>query len=166
MPRKAPKRKLNHGLIKATYPYYINELAKTLGVHANTTRNMIERGLPIVEGSYPKIIRGEDAINFIKEEKAKSRIKLKQNEFLCFGCGRKPSTAKEAVSSLEITSPKTGNLKAVCVQCGAKMNRRISLQDLPKFRAVLKIDSVLNPLLIQGLDSSVTCETEEVRKND
>lgn len=165
MLRKKAKRKLNTRLIKSTELYLVGELAKTLDVCSNTISNMISEGLPIVEGSYPYIIRGELAIIFIRERLAKSKIKLKQDELYCLPC-RKPYRPKNGMVTLHITAPKRGNLKSPCNTCDRTTNRGIALEDVPKFEKVLKIQKVLNPLLIEGFNSSGICETKEVRKND
>ncbi len=165
MSRKKAKRKLNTRVIKSTELYLVGELAKTLDVCPNTITNMISEGLPIVEGSYPYIIRGAFAIVFIKKRLEKSKTKLKQGEFYCLPC-RKSCKPKNNIATLHITAPKRGNLKASCNMCSRTINRGISLEDLPKFQEVLKIKEVLNPLLIEGFNSSGICETEEVRKND
>jgi hypothetical protein len=99
---------------------------------------MVKEGLPIVEGSYPHLIHGQDAINFIKAKQVKLHKPLEVYEFRCFGC-RKASKAKEDLATLEISTPKVGNLKAFCIICGTKLNRKISLSRLPEFQKVLNI---------------------------
>ena len=166
MPRKKANRKLNHRLIKSQVTYEVKSLAKVLDVCVGTTRNMIKAGMPIVEGSYPQLIKGEVAISYIKEMKIKCSIPLKQDEFYCMHCG-KGSKPSNGVAWLEITAPKVGNLKSYCAVNGiTKINRRISLQDLPKFHEVMHIHKLQDSLLRQGLDSSVICETEKDKKND
>jgi|GEM_PF-1802475 len=162
MPRKKAKRKLNPRRLKATELYYIDELAARLGVHPNTIRNMIKDGMQIVEGSYPNIIRGQFAIDYINARQAKKETKSKWDEIYCLPC-RKPF--KVSFATLEITAPKVGNLKSIC-ECNRIINRRISLEDLPKFQEVIKIQQLPNSPLIQGLDCSGICETKEQRKND
>lgn len=166
MPRKKQNRKPNYKRIKATELYNIDELAKAIDVHVNTISNMIKDGMQIVEGSYPYIIRGQFAIDYLKERQKKVETKLQQDEFLCFGCGRKPSKAKDDFAKLQITAPKIGNLKAICCVCGATINRKISLLDLPKFKKVINIYTLPNLLLTEGITNSGICETNEVRKND
>lgn len=165
MLRKKAKRKLNTRLIKSTYLYHVNELASTLDVCPNTITNMIREGLPIVEGSYPYIIRGEFAIAFIKVRMKKSKTKLKQDELYCLPC-RKPYKPKNGIVTLHIIAPKRGNLKAACNICNRTTNRGISLEDLPKFQEVLRIKEVSSTPLIEGFNSSGICETQEVKKND
>lgn len=166
MPRKKQNRKPNYKRIKATELYYVDELATTLDVHANTIGNMMKDGMRIIEGSYPYIIRGQFAIDYLKERRKKVETKLQQDEFLCFGCGRKPSKAKHDFVTLQITAPKTGSLKAICCVCGTALNRKISLEDLPKFQKIMNIQQLPNLPLSEGVNNSGICETNEVRKND
>lgn len=165
MPRKKARRKLNHRRIKSKTSYEIDILAKVLGVHPNTIHNMIKEGLPIIEDSYPYLIRGEVAMGFIAERQRKRKSPLKQDELRCLRCC-KGTKAKNGVAALEIITPKVGNLKAVCEECEiTKTNRRISLKDLPKFQEFIKILELHNPRLLQGLDTSVICETDKDKKN-
>lgn len=166
MPRKKAKRKLNPRRIKAKSSYYVHELAKVLGVHPNTILNMIKAGLPVIEGSYPYLIRGEEAIAFIRDRRAKSKTPPKKDEIYCFDSGcRKRTKTKNGEAVLEIITPKIGNLKAACEVCGTKTNKRISLEKLHEFQEVLKIQKLLNPRLIQWFNTSTICETKEEIKN-
>lgn len=164
MPRKKAKRKLNPRRIKSRSSYYIHELAKVLGVCPNTIHNMIKAGLPVIEGSYPYLIMGEEAIIFIKARQEKSKITLKDNELHCFGC-RKGTKTKNSEAVLQIISPKIGNLKAFCDICGSITNRRISLRKLSEFCEVFKIQQLPNTRLIQSLDNSTICETKKEWRN-
>ncbi len=165
MAKRGAKRKLNPRLIKSQSSYEVNKLVKVLGVHPNTIHNMIKEGLPIIEGSYPFLIYGGAAKDFITERQRRRKAPLKQDEFHCLRC-RKGTKAKNGFAELEILSPKVGNLKAICEECDiTKTNRRISLKDLPKFHAVIKIQELQNPRLVQGLDNSVICETDKDEKN-
>ena len=166
MPRKKAKRKLNPRLIKSRSSYYIHELADALKVCSNTIHNMVKAGLPIIEGSYPYLIMGEEAIVFIKEKQKKEKVTLKDDELRCFGVKcRKATKAKNSEAVLQIISPKIGNLKAFCDECGSITNRRISLKNLSKFCEVFKIQQLPNSLLIQSLDNSTICETKKEWKN-
>jgi hypothetical protein len=161
MPRKKAKKKLNPRLIQSKTAYSVEKLAKQLGVCPNTIHNMIKAGLPIIAGSYPYLVWGADAQAFIIQRQAKRKNPLKQDELLCMGC-RRGTKAKNGIAELVIISPKVGHLKAICDLCGiTKTNRRISLQDLPKFYEVMHIHTVQNPRLEQGFDSSGTCETKK-----
>ena len=79
MPRKKAKRKLNPRVIKSKCSYYVDELARVLDVHSNTIRNMIKEGLAIIESSYPYLIYGQEAIDFINKRQKASDNKLKDD---------------------------------------------------------------------------------------
>jgi hypothetical protein len=147
MSKKRSNRKINARLIKSKSSYYINELARTIDVCAGTVRNMTKEGLPIIKGSYPILIHGQDAIDFIKAKQERSKKPLEDDEFQCFGC-RTSTKAKGNLATLEYSAPKVGNLKAFCPVCGTRLNRRISLCKLPEFQKVLKIQQLHNPRLI------------------
>ena len=166
MPRKKAKRKLNTRRIKAKSSYYVHELAKVLNVCSNTIRKMIEAGLPIIEGSYPYLIMGEEAIAFIKKRQEKSKTIPEPDEIYCMGssCRQKTKIKNEEVT-LEITAPKIGKLKGICEACGSKTSRLISLAKLPEFQKVLKIQQLPNLRLIQSFNNSTICETKKELKN-
>lgn len=159
MKRKKSNRKINTRLIKSKSSYYVNELAQTIDVCYGTLRIMIKDGLPVIEGSYPNLIYGQDAINFIKAKQAKSKKPLELDESYCFSC-RKASKVKDDMATLELSTPKVGNLKSVCTICGTELNRRISLLKLPEFQKVLKIQQLRNPRLMQGFNSSFIYQTK------
>ncbi len=163
MPRKKAKRKLNPRRIKAKSSYYIHELAKTLEVCQNTIHNMIKAGLPIIEGSYPYLIMGGEAIAFIKKRQEKSKSISKLDEIHCMGSScRKKTKIKNREVTLEITAPKTGNLKGVCEVCETKTSRFISLAELPEFQKVLKIQQLPNPRLIPILIFTYTINSSKI----
>ena len=135
-----------------------------LGVCPNTIHNMIKAGLPVIEGSYPYLIMGEEAIIFIKARQEKTKVTLKDEELRCFRC-RKGTRAKNSEAVLQIISPKIGNLKAACDACGLITNRRISLKKLPEFYKIFKVQQLPDPRLIQSLDNSTICETKKEWKN-
>lgn len=166
MPRKKAKRKLNPRRIKSRSSYYIHELAKVLGVCPNTIHNMVKAGLPVIQGSYPYLIMGSEAIAFIKERQAKSKTASKPDEIYCMSSGcRKRTKIKNREAVLEIVAPNVGNLKAFCEACGTKTNKRISLKKISEFHAVLKLQQLPHPRLIQSFDNSTTCETKKELKN-
>jgi len=130
MPRKKAKRKLNTRRIKTKSSYYVHELAKAIDVCPNTIHNMIKAGLPVIEGSYPYLIMGEEAIAFIKKRQEKSKAIPQPDEIYCMGSGcRKKTKIKNREVTLEITAPKIGKFKGICEVCGSKTSRLISLTD-------------------------------------
>lgn len=161
MPRKKQNRNPNYKLIKATELYHVGELANTIYVHVNTVNNMIKNGMQVVEGSYPQIIRGQFAIDYLKDRRNKSKTKLKQDEIYCLPC-RKPYKPEKQVVKLKITAPKKGNLQSNCPYCGNPTNRGMALQDLPKFQEVMNIAAPQGLPLTEGINNSGTCETKEV----
>jgi hypothetical protein len=127
---------------------------------------MIKAGLLIIEGSYPYLIMGEEVIAFIKKRQEKSKAISEPDEIYCMGsnCLKKTKIKNKEVT-LEITAPKTGQLKGICEACGSKTSRFISLAKLPEFQKVLKIQQLPNQRLIQSFNNSTICETEKELKN-
>jgi hypothetical protein len=167
MKKKKFRRKHSTQLIKSKASYYVDELAFTLKVHPNTIGKMLQDGLSIIENSYPYLIFGQDAIDFINEQQSQRKFgKLAIDKFICFSCKEQADPLDKLVI-LEIKSLKTGNLKATCNHCKkTKLNKNVSLQKLPEIMNVLKIQKLLNPLLIQGFVNSGICETKNGENND
>lgn len=161
MPRKKQNRKPNHKLIKSTELYYVDELAKVIDVHVNTVSNMIKDGMQIVKGSYPYIIRGQFAIDYLKDRRKKSKTKLEQDDMYCLPCD-KPYKPEKNVVRLKIITPKIGNLQSHCTNCERLTNRLISLKDLPEFQKVMNIVTLQDLPLREGINNSGICETKEV----
>ena len=147
MVRKKSNRKINIGLIQSKYSYNIEELAKKINVCKGTVNNMIKQGLSIIKGSYPYLIYGQDAIDFIGKKQRKEKIKLNINQFRCFKC-RTSVEAKNNNAILEELTPKVGNLKSNCAICGTKINKRISLKKLPEIKKILNIGKGLDGFIL------------------
>ena len=92
--------KYNINLITARKSYYINEIVPLWKITRKTCELWIKQeGLKTIEGTSPFMIRGADLIDFIKEKRAKGKIPVKENEFLCMKCrqGVKPKAGSEQI---------------------------------------------------------------------
>lgn len=59
-------RHSNHRLAKLHRNYSVEEVAKLYGVHRNTVREWIKRGLPTNDGKRPTLILGRDLAAFLQ----------------------------------------------------------------------------------------------------
>ena len=121
-------KKIQYLLIKMYMIYTVGELAKLLGVHKDTVRTWIKKGLPIVNGSKcPILIRGRDAKQFLQQMSKDRKCPLKDNEFFCVKC-RKACSANPSNITIEISDEclSEGNRKAVIYgkcRCGRQVQR-------------------------------------------
>ena len=151
--------RLNSRLVKARYSYLVVELAGVLKVHPNTLhRWKEEEGLPLLDAYYPPMIYGWDAIDFLYKRKAKSRSKLLPEEFYCFKC-HCASCALDGKFSVQPKTEKMGMLKAICCECGTRMNKNIRLENLPEIEKSIKSPRQRETALIESDHSTVNSET-------
>jgi len=154
-------KRVNTRRIKQKYSYTVEELAQVCGVHPNTVHRWIKMGMPRIDDAYPYLLFGEQVIEFLKVQQAKSKVTLALDAFYCFAC-QASRGAWGKMADLIITHHKTGNLKALCEHCGKTMNKRISLAKLPEIENCL---SLHRTTLIQSPITSVNSETKGVQNH-
>ena len=126
-----PMAHYNLNLITRRRSYNINEIASLLGVNRKTCGRWIkEEGLATIEGNTkPFLILGNDLIDFIKKQREKGKILVKENEFLCLKC-RKGVKAKAGSKQTIKTGKTIGKdnhelfrKTGVCEFCETKLNK-------------------------------------------
>lgn len=117
-----PGKRINPNLIKAHFSYTASELAKRLGVHKNTIRNWMRRGLPALSGR-PVLYHGGSVRAFIAARNASRRAPCPPGTMYCFRCRDRRKPALGMVDFIH-RQRGAGNLTAICEACGATMNRR------------------------------------------
>ena len=124
--RPTMTRRRSWRAIKRHRSYTYEEAARALRAHKNTVANWAKSGaLVALTNGKPHIILGRDLIDFLKERKARNRIKLGPGEFYCLGC----KTARRPAEGLVEALPgDTGpvNLRAICPVCEGLMHRRVA----------------------------------------
>lgn len=122
-------RRINPRRAKLHRSYDVGELADLLGVHKNTVRQWIKKGLPVVDSTRPVLIHGSDFQAWWgKRTKARKRP-CQPRQMYCFKC-RAPKAPALGMVEYAATNAATGNLKALCETCGTMMHRRTRLVDL------------------------------------
>lgn len=118
-------------LITARRSYSIGEISSLLGIDRKTCGRWIKYGgLEIVEkNTNPILVIGTDLISFIKKEKKKRRVAIKENEFYCMKC-HKAVRAKIGSERIIKTGKMIGKdnreqLKkiGVCENCNTSLNK-------------------------------------------
>lgn len=120
----------NPNLVKSHHNYTVGEIANLLGIHKNTVRQWIKKGLPILDDhQHPMLVLGHILKKFLKERKEKNKRPCKPGELYCFRC-RIPKPPAGGMADYEPVTEKFGNLKAICPDCDCLMNKRISLSQI------------------------------------
>ena len=132
------KRHPNPRLAKIHRNYTVEEVAGVFGVHRNTVREWVKRGLPTNDGRRPMLILGADLVAFLRARRVKNKRTCRPGELYCFGC-RAPKTAAGDMADYQPLTATLGNLIAMCADCETIMYRRVSLARLGQVRGNLDI---------------------------
>ena len=132
------KRHPNPHLVKINRNYTVEETAGRLGVHKNTVREWIKRGLPVIDDKRPMLILGRDLFAFLQAKRVKNKQPCKPGEMYCLRC-RAPKVPAGNMVEYEPKTETMGNLFAICPDCETGMNRRVSLPKLDQVRGGMDI---------------------------
>ena len=132
------KRHPNPRLAKIHRNYTVEEVASLFGVHRNTVREWVKRGLPTNDDRRPMLILGRDLVAFLQARRTKNKRTCKPGEIYCVRC-RAPRAPAGDMADYEPVTATLGNLIAICPECEAMMYRRVSLAKLEQVRGKLDI---------------------------
>ena len=131
-------KRLNPNLAKIHRNYTVEEVALLFGVHKNTVRIWIKKGLPINDDKRPVLILGCELRDFIHAKRTKNKQKCKPFELYCLRCKLPQHPAGNMVEYEAISSSK-GRLIAICPGCGGIINKYTSLAKLTQIQDKLDI---------------------------
>lgn len=134
----ARSRSRGRGGIRTHLNYTVEEAAQVTGYAKGTILRKIKAGiLPAIVDRKPFLILGGDLADLVKP-KRKRGAKLKPYECLCFRCRLARSPALGMADYLPLTGT-TGNLTAICGDCGSMMNKVISIGSLDAISEFLQV---------------------------
>ncbi len=145
-----PSRRPNPGLAKIHRNYTLGEIATLYGVHCNTVRAWIARGLPTVDERRPVLVLGSHLAAFLHARRVANKRPCRPGEIYCLRCREPRRPAHGAVRYRPLT-PTLGNLVGLCGCCGAGLNRRVSLAKLQQVLGDLRVTL---PLAQERIDDS------------
>lgn len=152
------KRHPNPRLVKIHRNYTVEDITHLLGVHKNTVREWIKRGLPTIDDKRPKLILGGDLSAFLQARRVKNKRPCKPNQMYCLRC-RSPKIPAGNMVDYQPVTESLGNLFGICPDCEAGMNRLTSLAKLEQIRGELDIT------MPQGLPRIVDSEQPSVNSD-
>lgn len=132
------RRHPNPGLVKTHRSYTVSEIAECLGVHRNTVREMLRRGLPTCDLQRPVLILGRDLAEFLRARRANSKRPCKPGEVYCVRC-RAPRRPAGEIAEYRPKTSTLGNLVGICPDCDCLIHRRVSLAKLDAARGNLEV---------------------------
>lgn len=118
-------RRPNYRLVKIHRSYTVEEAASRCGVHRNTVRQWLKRGLPTVDDQRPQLILGRRLVEFLRNERRRNRRACGPGEMFCMRC-RVPRRSAGNVADYDPLAATFGNLIGLCSECESVMCRRVS----------------------------------------
>ena len=128
----------NPRLVKIHRNYTVEEIAHLFDIHRNTVREWVKRGLPTNDDKRPMLILGRELYAFLQARRAKSKRPCGPGEIYCVRC-RAPKAPAGDMADYQSLTATLGNLSAICPDCDAIMNRRVSLAKLERIRGQMDI---------------------------
>lgn len=132
------KRHPNHRLVKIHRNYTVEDIANLFGIHKNTVRRWIKDGLATIDDKRPMLILGHILVAFLQTRRAKNKQPCKPGELYCVRC-RSPKSPAGNMAEYSPITEKFGNLIAICPDCDALINRRVSLDKIGQDRGKIDI---------------------------
>lgn len=132
------KRHPNPRLAKIHRNYTLDDIARLYGLHRNTVRQWIKRGLPTSDDRRPMLVLGRDLVAFLQAKREKNKHTCQPGEIYCVRC-RVPRAPAGEMADYEPVTPTLGNLVGMCPVCEALMYRRVGVAKLGLVRGHLDI---------------------------
>jgi hypothetical protein len=128
----------NPRLVKMHRSYTVEETARLLGKHKNTVRAWIKQGLQPIDGRKPTLIHGLELVRFLQNRRMSGKRPCPPSHMYCLKCRSPKQPAASMADYLPITDT-SGNLRALCPDCGTFMHRRAAFAKLKIVGAGLDI---------------------------
>jgi hypothetical protein len=142
------KRRYNVCLIKATWPYTVQEIAELFDIHKNAVLRWLKEGLRADRSQRPYLIRGDELTRFLNERQNGKRVQCAPDEFFCFKC-RAPREAYLGIADIAIESPTRFRIKALCSVCDTSMNKAQNVRDLAKIKTRFHVQQLTGEHLLE-----------------
>jgi excisionase family DNA binding protein len=154
------KRTYNTRLIKATWPYTVQEIAALFAVHKNAPLRWLQEGLQANSDGRPYLIRGDELARFLNARQQSKKRTCKPGEFFCFKC----RAAREAylnIADIVIENPSRLRVKALCATCSTPVSKVQSVKKLPEIRKCFYVQQLEGLHIIEGDAPSVNSDLED-----
>lgn len=132
------QRRPNPRLAKIHRSYTVEEAARLFGVHRNTVREWIRRGLQTVDRQRPTLILGRELAAYLKARRDSNRRPCQAGELYCMRC-RVPRIPFGLMADYLPVTATSGNLIGLCPACDLLMYRRVSKAKLDAVKGPLEV---------------------------
>jgi hypothetical protein len=148
----------NARLIKMHRSYSVEEAALKLGIHKNSVRGWIKAGLPILDNSRPTLILGGELKAWLGKKRKAAKRPCSPGTFYCFKC-RIPKAPALGMVEYKPMNDTSGNLIALCTDCGTMMHRRARKEAIEAIMPSLAIKiTEAKPSIIERKHPSLNCD--------
>jgi len=124
--------------VKIHRTYTVDEAARLFDKHKNTVRTWIKQGLQPIDRRRPTLIHGLELVRFLQNRRKSGKRSCPPGHMYCLKCRSPKRPAASMVDYLPITDT-SGNLRALCPDCGTFMHRRAAFANLKVVGADLDI---------------------------
>ncbi|QNO27639.1 helix-turn-helix domain-containing protein [Sphingopyxis sp. OPL5] len=156
-----PARRINPRLIKIHRAYSADEAARALGVHKNSVRGWIKKGLPIVDGGRPVLILGHELRAFLECQRKAGKRPCPPGTIYCLKC-REPRGPALGMVEYFARNAATGDLTALCETCGTMMYRRARHADIGAIMPAIDVQiREAGARLIERPSPSLNCDNRK-----
>ncbi len=125
-----PAKRINPRLIKLHHNYTAGEAAARLGVHKNTVLQWQGQGLVAIDDQRPLLFQGGTLRAFLERRRANGKRPCPAGTLYCLKCRTPRPPALDMVDYRPFNAS-SGNLSAMCGECGTMMHRRIAMAQIP-----------------------------------
>lgn len=129
--------RLDRRRIKRHHSYTVDEAARATGAARGTVRRWLDKGLPAIRDRKPFLILGEDLAAYMAR-RARPRHTCPPGTCYCVKCRAARRPAGDMAEFVPVNA-RSGNLRALCPDCGSMMHRRTSTNQLAAIRASLDV---------------------------
>jgi hypothetical protein len=119
----------NPRLVKIHRSYTVEDAARLLRKHKNTLRAWIKEGLRPIDQRRPTLVHGLELFRFPQSRRMTGKQPCPPGHMYCLKCRSPKQPAAGMVDYLPVNET-SGNLRALCPDCGKFMHRRASLAKL------------------------------------
>ncbi len=154
------KRTYNVRLLRATWPYTVQEVAKLFHVHKNAPLRWIKEGLRASKGDRGEfLIRGDALVHFLTERKKSKKHTCAINQFRCFTC-RAPREAYLNIADIIFVSPTRFRVKAICAVCSTRVSKWQGIKNLAKIQNTFHVQQQEGQHIIESVNTSINSDSE------
>jgi excisionase family DNA binding protein len=129
--------RLDRRRVKRHHSYTVDEAARAIGAASGTVRRWLDKGLPAIRDRKPFLILGDDLAAYLAG-RARPKRSCPPGTCYCVKCRDARRPAGNMAEFVPINAH-SGNLRALCSECGSLMHRRTSVSQLAAIRTFLDV---------------------------